>query len=96
MIIGIDLLKKLNPTVGFLNKVICHQVKMAINYQHSQSYHCQCNCHVIEERPDSIEIHFRNSQVPDISFIQATPTPPVGEQVDNTIWSPLKELVRFA
>uniref|UniRef100_A0A8C5Q8I3 ribonuclease H n=1 Tax=Leptobrachium leishanense TaxID=445787 RepID=A0A8C5Q8I3_9ANUR len=82
-----DLLKRLNPITDFINEVIWSQVNVPISYDRSQSHHTQRNCHVIEERPDSIEVHFRNSQTPDISFLRPKSRTP-GEQEDNTICVP--------
>uniref|UniRef100_A0A8C5PD34 Carbohydrate deacetylase n=1 Tax=Leptobrachium leishanense TaxID=445787 RepID=A0A8C5PD34_9ANUR len=87
LIIGMDLLKRLNPIIDFINEVIWSQVNVPISYDRSQSHHTQRNCHVIAERPDSIEVHFRNSQTPDISFLRPKPLTP-GEREDNTICVP--------
>ncbi|OCU00213.1 hypothetical protein XELAEV_18005991mg [Xenopus laevis] len=62
LIIGIDLLKRLNSRIDLINEAIWTQVKIPIAFERSRNAQSQHSCHMIEERPNSVEIHFRNSQ----------------------------------
>ncbi|OCT65528.1 hypothetical protein XELAEV_18041766mg [Xenopus laevis] len=70
LIIGIDLLKRLNSIIDFINEAIWTQVKIPIAFERSHNTQSQPSCHMIEERPNSVEIHFRNSQIPNISILK--------------------------
>ncbi|XP_053327932.1 uncharacterized protein LOC128502195 [Spea bombifrons] len=69
LILGIDILRRLNVIIDCVNGIVWSQTKVPIPYDksHQQS---RRNCHMIEERPDSIEIHFRNSQSSDVTVLQ--------------------------
>ncbi|OCT65639.1 hypothetical protein XELAEV_18041881mg [Xenopus laevis] len=70
LIIGIDLLKRLRSIIDFINEAIWTQVKITIAFECSRNAQSQHSCHMIEERPNSVEIHFRNSQIPNISILK--------------------------
>ncbi|KAM9326852.1 LOW QUALITY PROTEIN: uncharacterized protein PAF06_003088 [Gastrophryne carolinensis] len=66
LIIGVDILKRLSSIIDFINEAIWTQVKAPIAYDRSCNLQTHYNCHVIEERSNLIEVHFRNNQIPDI------------------------------
>ncbi|XP_044143801.1 uncharacterized protein LOC122933097 [Bufo gargarizans] len=70
LIIGIDLLRRLSSIVDFINEAVWTQVKAPIAYEYSCNAQSQRNCHVIEERFNSVEVHFRNNQTPDVTILK--------------------------
>ncbi|OCT57681.1 hypothetical protein XELAEV_18003139mg [Xenopus laevis] len=65
-----SLLKRLRSIIDFINEAIWTQVKTPIAFEHSHNARPQHSCHMIEERPNSIEIHFHNNQVPDVTILK--------------------------
>ncbi|OCU00216.1 hypothetical protein XELAEV_18005994mg [Xenopus laevis] len=65
LIIGIDLLKRLRSIIDFINKAFFAQSLLSTPTMHGHNI-----CHMIEERPDSVEIHFHNNQVPDVTILK--------------------------
>ncbi|KAM9319541.1 LOW QUALITY PROTEIN: uncharacterized protein PAF06_003919 [Gastrophryne carolinensis] len=70
LIIGVDILKRLSSIIDFINEAIWTQVKAPIAYDRSCNIQTHYNCHVVEERPNFIEVHFRNNQIPDITILK--------------------------
>ncbi|KAM9316621.1 uncharacterized protein PAF06_007673 [Gastrophryne carolinensis] len=70
LIIGVDILKRLSSIIDFINEAIWTQVKAPIAYDRSCNMQTHYNCHVVEERSNLIEVHFRNNQIPDITILK--------------------------
>lgn len=92
MIIGMDLLRRLNTVIDCVNQVIWSQVKHPIKYEKIQNPYSRQQCHQVEERPGSLEIHFQNRQLPDVTVIQPDENSHKWKQDDYTFTVPIDQI----